>query len=219
MIDKKMEDRDGGGEIWVNKFTEESAQKFREQVMEISRENPDVVIPIYIDSYGGYVDSLAKMLATMDEVPNRFITICMGKAMSCGAILLSHGDLRFIDKYSRTMVHNVSSWSWGDVYSMKAGTDETVRLNKKFMGLLAHNTGRSYDALQKLIKDSTDSKEIWMSAEDTIKFGLADQVGIPVIKSRVEWSCALAPLKLRAQETPVPKKAKKQPKKKAKKKR
>jgi ATP-dependent protease ClpP protease subunit len=62
---------DANGEIWVTKFDEESSQEFREKVMAIAHRDPEMVIPIYIDSYGGFVDSLAKMLETMDEVPNR----------------------------------------------------------------------------------------------------------------------------------------------------
>lgn len=184
-----------GNEIWVNEFTEKSAQEFREQVLERSDPEGRMVIPIYIDSYGGYVDSLAKMIETMDEVNNRFITVCMGKAMSCGAILLSHGDLRFCGKFSRIMVHNVSSASWGDAYSMKAGSDEALRLNKIFMGFLAKNCGMTYDQLQIHIKAATDSKEIWMSPEDALKFGLVNRIGTPELAPIIQWVCETVPHK------------------------
>ena len=45
-------------EIWVRKFDEDSAQQFRNRVIEYAeRYGEDSIIPIYIDSYGGYVDS------------------------------------------------------------------------------------------------------------------------------------------------------------------
>lgn len=188
---------DLGGEIWVFKFDEESAQEFREKVLEASKKDPSSVIPIYIDSYGGYVDSLAKMIETMDEVPNRFITICMGKAMSCGAILLSHGDFRCCGKYSRVMIHNVSSGSWGDAYSMKADSEEVHRLNKRFMGLLADNCGITYQKLQFLIKEAVGSKEIWLSAEDALDFKIVDEIGIPRVISHTTWGFEMVPPKLR----------------------
>ncbi len=87
-------------EIWVIEFTAESAQEFREKLLEQSKDNPNRPIIVYIDSYGGQVDALAKMISTMDEIPNPIITACVGKAMSCGAILLSHGDIRFCDPHS-----------------------------------------------------------------------------------------------------------------------
>jgi ATP-dependent protease ClpP protease subunit len=124
----------------------------------------------------------------MDEVPNRFVTICMGKAISCGAILLSHGDLRFCGRLSRVMVHNISMGSWGDAYALKADSDETLRMNKRFMGLLAENCGITYAELQHLIKDAVGSKEIWMDAESAQKFNIVDEVGIPRISTAVQWA-------------------------------
>ena len=184
-------------EIWVHEFTEKAAQKFRQQILEIAHEDPNRVIPIYIDSYGGYVDSLASMIETMDEVDNRFVTICSGKAMSCGAILFSHGDVRYCGRMSRIMIHNVSKMSFGDIYSLKSKSDEGMRLNKIFMGLLAQNCGMSYADLQKTIKDSTDSKEIWLSPADAKKFGIADFVGTPVIRPLVYWNVDTKPIKPR----------------------
>jgi len=49
------EDKKGSGEIWVNKFTEESASFFREHVIAYALKDPDMPIIIYIDSYGGAV--------------------------------------------------------------------------------------------------------------------------------------------------------------------
>jgi len=175
-------------EIWVTKFDEESAQHFRRQVLTFARMDPTAIIPIYIDSYGGFVDSLAKMLETMDEVPNRFVTVCMGKAISCGAMLLSHGDLRFCGPLSRVMVHNISVGSWGDAYALRADSDEALRMNRKFMGLLAQNCGTTYEQLQHTIKESVGSKEIWMDAEAALKFNIVDKVGIPVMSASISWS-------------------------------
>lgn len=193
----KQSSNGNGKEIWVHEFTEKSAQEFREQVLERTDKEGTLVIPVYIDSYGGSVYALAKMIATMEEVPNRFITTCMGKAMSCGAILLSHGDLRFVDKYASVMVHNVSAAAWGDVFDMKARTDEMLRLNEKFMTLFASNCGMTYEELQDLIKSQTDSKEIWMDAAEAVKFGLADKIGVPEIVPIIQWACEPRPEKPR----------------------
>lgn len=172
--------RERNDEIWVTKFDEQHAQKFRDRVMAKVRESDKEPIVIYIDSYGGEVDALAKMIETLDEIPNTIITVCMGKAMSCGAVLFSHGDVRFIGRHSRTMVHEVSSWTVGDVNDMHNDAKETVRLNEYFMNLLAFNCGikGGYDGLRKIIKDR-DGRDIYMNAQETVKFGLADKVGIP----------------------------------------
>lgn len=173
---------DRTGEIWVNKFDEESAKEFRDALIYSSKMDPSRPIIIYIDSYGGMVDSLAKMIETMEEVPNPMVTVCMGKAMSCGAILLSHGDVRFCGKHSRIMVHEVSSGSHGNVHDMHADTQEVKRLNEHFMGLLAKNCGYDgYDDLRKIIKEQ-DGRDRYMDAAKALEFGIIDAIGLPKLQ-------------------------------------
>lgn len=180
-------------EIWVTKFDEEHAQKFRLAVMEMARSDMSRPIVIYIDSYGGYVDALAKMIETMDEIPNPLITVCMGKAMSCGAILLSHGDVRFLGKHSRVMVHEVSSGTIGNVQDMKEDVKETVRLNEHFMGLLARNCGfKNYDEFRSVIKEQ-DGRDRYLVGQDAINFGIVDAIGLPKIYARALYEVGKQP--------------------------
>ena len=183
-------------EIWVTEFNEEASLKFREKVVSIAKEDPNEPIVIYIDSYGGLVDSLASMIETIDEVPNPIITVAMGKAMSCGAILLSHGDLRWIGKHSRVMIHEVSSGTGGDVHDMYADAVETKRLNKYFLGLLAKNCGikGGYDGLRKLIK-ARDGRDIYLDAQSALKFGIVDAIGTPSVRSYTAFDIGSTPPK------------------------
>lgn len=179
-LDSKKGD---GDEIWVNEFTEKSAQEFRKELLDATKgTDPLRPVIVYIDSYGGQVDALAKMIETMDEIPNPIITVCVGKAMSCGAMLLSHGDIRFCGKHARVMIHEVSSGTFGNVHDMNADTQETKRLNKYFMGLLAKNCGikGGYDAIRKIIKNQ-DGRENYMDAAAALKFGIVDGIGMPSI--------------------------------------
>jgi len=174
-------------EIWVTKFDEEHAQKFRQQVMDAAAGDPSRPIVIYIDSYGGYVDALAKMIETLDEIPNPIVTCCMGKAMSCGAMLLSHGDVRFLGKHSRVMVHEVSSGTIGNVQDMKDDVKETVRLNEYFMGLLAKNCGfANYEELRAVIKEQ-DGRERYLVGNEALAFGIVDAIGLPKVSGRMGY--------------------------------
>lgn len=179
-------------EIWVNEFNELAAAAFRKAVMKRVTEDPSNPIIIYIDSYGGQVDALAKMIETMDEVTDlygtTFITACMGKAMSCGAILLSHGDLRYCGPHSRVMVHEVSSITAGCVHDITNDASETQRINEHFLGLLATNCNikSGYKGLRKLIKGN-DGRNIWLDAEESLDFGIADYIGLPKIKQTISY--------------------------------
>jgi ATP-dependent Clp protease protease subunit len=177
-------------EIWVIEFNEKAAQEFRSTLLTKAAEDPNQPIVIYIDSYGGSVDGLAKMLETMDEIPNRILTVCMGKAMSAGAILLSHGDIRWCGRHSRIMVHEISSGTFGKIPEMRADMKEFERLNKYFMDLLAKNCGlKSSEDLHKIFH-AAGNTDIFMDAEGAVKFGLVDKVGIPKLEHETNWMCS-----------------------------
>ena len=200
--------RDHGDEIWVNDFTEESAQKFREAVLDDAKGDPLRPIVIYIDSYGGQVDALAKMIETMDELPNPMITVAVGKAMSCGAMLLSHGDVRFCGKHARVMVHEASGGTSGDVHDMYADAEEMKRLNRYFMGMLAKNCGikGGYDALRKMIK-SQDGRDSYMNADAALEFGIVDAIGMPKIQRMKLYQVEVTPPKIKTLEKAPTKKS------------
>lgn len=182
-------------EIWVTKFDQEHAQKFRASVLALVKGDPNKPITIYIDSYGGYVDALAKMIETLDEVPNPVVTACLGSAMSCGAILLSHGDVRFLGRNSRVMVHEVSSGTFGNVQDMKEDVKETVRLNEHFMGLLAHNCGfKNYQEFRGVIKEQ-DGRDRFLVGDEAIKFGIVDAIGMPRITVKNSYEITKQPIK------------------------
>lgn len=195
-IDKMLVGSPDSDEIVVNEFTESSAQSFRDSLMTASEEDPQKPLIVYIDSPGGYVDSLAKMIETMDEVPNPIITVAMGKAMSCGAILLSHGDIRFCGKHSRIMIHEISGGAIGDVHDVGVDADEMKRLNKHFLNLFAKNCNikGGYDGLRKMIKDK-DGRDIYLSAQEAKAFGVVDGIGIPRVKEVLTYHIDIVPEK------------------------
>ena len=194
-----LEDETSTPEIWVTKFDEEHAQKFRKQLLEVAKSDPERPIVIYIDSYGGYVDALAKMIETVDEIPNPIITACMGKAMSCGAILLAHGDVRFLGQNSRIMIHEISSGTIGNVQDMKEDMKETVRLNEHFMGLLARDCGfKNYDEFRAVIKEQ-DGRDRYLVGKDALKFGIVDAIGLPKVSGRIIYEVSKQPQKAPSQ--------------------
>lgn len=184
-------------EIWVLEFTQESAQEFRDRLIEESQENPNKPIIVYIDSYGGSVDALAKMIATIDEISNPIITACMGKAMSCGAILLSHGDVRFCDPHSRIMVHKVSASTSGDSEDITNDATEIARLNHYWLSFLADNCNvkGGYNELETQLK-SRDGRDRYMTAQDAVAFGIVDIVGYPKINGVAVYEVISAPEKI-----------------------
>ena len=181
--------------VYVNKFDEENAQKFRECMIKASSVDANMPIIIYIDSYGGQVDSLLKMLETMDEIPNLKITVAMGKAMSCGAVLLSHGDVRFCGKHSRVMIHEISGGTFGNVHDMNIDVQEMGRMNLHVLNLLAINCGFKNAAELRLVLKQIDGTDLYLDAEGALKFGIIDAVGLPKVIPRAIYEVVAIPPK------------------------
>lgn len=180
--------------IMINKFNEESAKDFRKKVLRISQADPNLPIVVYIDSYGGYVDSLNSMLATMRSVPNQFVTVCVGKAMSCGAALLAAGDFRFCDIGGRVMIHELSGGLGGNIDDMKTDAKESDRLNLSLMTAIAERCGLTYNQLKQKIKDN-EGRDLYLTAEAAKQFGIIDFVGLPIVKPIVMYAIETLPEK------------------------
>lgn len=167
-------------EIWLaQEFSPSSTLEVRNEIMERSMLDRHKPIIVYINSYGGNVDSLNLLIDTFNEVPNDIITVCMGTAMSAGAILLSCGDHRFITKNSRVMIHEVSSMAGGTITEMKNYTDEVKKLNDSMLKTLSENTGKSINTILKLLTKKPDS---YFTAKDALAFGIVDHIGAPLIQ-------------------------------------
>lgn len=177
--------------IRVNKFTEESAKKFSEQ-MALAHNTGQKVIPVIIDSYGGQVYSLMSMISAIKHAEIPVATIVEGKAMSCGAVLFSFGEegLRFMDPNATVMIHDVSSMDMGKVEELKAGAAEADRLNTIIYTMMARNCGKKDDYFMKIV-DKKKHADWFIDSEEAKKHGLANQLRVPRLTVTVDVNIEL----------------------------
>jgi ATP-dependent Clp protease protease subunit len=184
-ISNKVE-RNAAGRIWVNEFSEEAAAKICVEIIKTAERDETEPIILYIDSFGGDVHALASIISVVDSVPNPLITIATGKAISCGAFLLSHGDIRCAGRHAVIMMHEISSRpGYSNVNDLRTDADETQRLNDHFVGLLAKNCGKSLAQVKKLFQEKRDQ---YMTPEQGKKFGIIDQIGIPLFERHIQYA-------------------------------
>ena len=183
---KECELRDNPIIITVNKFNEDSAREFCSQ-MSLAHCTGQEVIPIVIDSYGGEVYSLMRMISAIKASRLPVATIVEGKAMSCGAILLSFGSegYRFVDKDATVMIHDVSSGQLGKVEEVVASAKETERLNAVVYKMMAQNCGKKDDYFLKLV-DKKKHADWFLTADECIKHNLANNIRVPKISVNVD---------------------------------
>jgi len=172
--------------IRVNKFDEKSANEFAAK-MAAAHSTGQKVIPVIIDSYGGQVYSLMSMIAAIKAAELPVATIVEGKAMSCGAVLLSFGEegMRFADPNATVMIHDVSSGAWGKIEELKADVKEAERLDEKIFTMMARNCGKKDDYFKKKVFNKKHA-DWFMDAQEAKKHGLVNHLRVPKITIKVE---------------------------------
>ena len=168
--------------IYVNKFTEESAKEFLEAMIN-AQGTGQSIIPIIIDSYGGEVYSLLKMIDIIKSSTVPVATICMGKAMSCGAVLLTCGaeGHRYMAPTATVMIHDVASFAMGKVEEIKADAKESDRLNKLIFKVMADNCGKDVGYFSKLVHEHGHA-DWFLDADECKKHGMVNHLRIPKLK-------------------------------------
>jgi ATP-dependent Clp protease protease subunit len=155
------------------------------QMLFLESDNPEADINLYINSPGGSVTAGLAIYDTMQYIKCDVRTIVMGQAASMGSFLAQAGTpgKRIVLPESRTMIHRVSSGTPGtrgsvhvqelEMEDIKRHFDESKRLNQRLTELyVKHNTaGKNYEELFETMKFDT-----FLSADEAVKYGLADQV-------------------------------------------
>ena len=165
--------------IRVNKFDEDSAKKFQQEIAQ-AHNTGQKVIPIVIDSYGGQVYALMTMISAIKHAELPVATIVEGKAMSCGAVLLTFGEegMRFADPDATVMIHDVSSGGYGKIEELKADVKEAERLDDKIFTMMARNCGKKDDYFKK--KVFTKKHADWfMDSIEAKKHGIVNHLRVP----------------------------------------
>ena len=185
---KEIELRKNPVIVRVNKFDEESAKKFHQEIAQAHNTGQDI-IPVIIDSYGGHVYSLMSMISAIKYAELPVATIIEGKAMSCGAILFSFGEdgRRFMDPHATIMIHDVSSMNWGKVEELKADTKEAERLNNIVYKMMAQNCGKPDDYFKKIIHKKGHA-DWYLDPTEAKKHNLANHLRVPKLTIDIDVS-------------------------------
>ncbi|MGE5299157.1 MAG: ATP-dependent Clp protease proteolytic subunit [Acidobacteriota bacterium] len=152
---------------------EHTANVIVAQLLHLANEDPNKDIQLYINSPGGSVYDGLAIYDTMQYIKPDVQTIGIGLQASMGAFLLSSGTKgkRFVLPNSRVMIHQPSSGTQGKVTDQEITLREAIALKEKLAEMMAKNTG------QKATKLKADmERDFWMSAEEAVKYGVADEV-------------------------------------------
>ena len=143
------------------------------QLLFLEAEDPEKDIQLYINSPGGAVTSGLAILDTMRYIRPNVSTLCIGQAMSMGAVLLAAGEKgkRLALPNSRIMLHQPHGGIQGTASDIEIHTREILRLRERNISLLASYTGKSPEEI-----NIDADRDFVLTAEEAVEYGIVDQV-------------------------------------------
>ena len=143
------------------------------QLLHLESEDPDKDISIYINSPGGQVYSGLAIYDTMQFIKPDVSTICVGIAMSMGALLLAGGakGKRMALPNSKILIHQVWGGYQGQAADIEIHARETIALKRRLEEIMAKHTGQELD---KVAADM--DRDYFMTSVEAVEYGLIDRV-------------------------------------------
>ena len=143
------------------------------QLIHLESEDPDKDISIYINSPGGSVYAGMAIYDTMQFIKPDVQTICVGIAMSMGALLLAGGapGKRMSLPNSKILIHQVSAGFQGQATDIEIHAREIIEMRTRLDLVYAKHTGQP---IEKVSRDT--ERDYFMSAEEAKEYGIIDAV-------------------------------------------
>ena len=154
-------------------ISEDIANLVVAQLIHLESEDPDKDVSIYINSPGGSVYAGLAIYDTMQFIKPDVQTICVGIAMSMGALLLAGGadGKRMSLPNSKILIHQVSSAFQGQATDIEIHAKEIIDVRRRLDEILAKHTKQD---LEKVAKDT--ERDYFMSADEAKDYNLIDRV-------------------------------------------
>jgi Protease subunit of ATP-dependent Clp proteases len=143
------------------------------QLLYLQSEDATKDINMYVNSPGGSIYAGLAIYDTMQWLRPDVSTVCMGMAMSMGAVLLAGGakDKRYCLPNSTMLIHQPLGGAEGQATDIEITAREILRLRRSLYEILAHHTGQTIERIQ---QDS--DRNYYLTAQQAVEYGLIDDI-------------------------------------------
>lgn len=143
------------------------------QLLYLQSEDATKDINMYINSPGGSIYAGLAIYDTMQWLRPDVSTVCMGMAMSMGAVLLASGakDKRYTLPNSTMLIHQPLGGAEGQAADIEITAREILRLRRSLYEILSHHTGQTIERIQ---QDS--DRNYYLTAQQAVEYGLVDDI-------------------------------------------
>jgi len=154
----------------IEKFNQEDDDAEMEKVGYKREEHP---IVLYLNTFGGNVYECFSIISAIQSSSTPIFTCALGKAMSCGFMILCAGHRRFCQKYSTLMYHQISGGAMGKLNEIIENVEHMAQLQQIGDDLVLSSTSIDADKLKIVNERKTDW---YMFAEEALKLGVVDEI-------------------------------------------
>lgn len=134
-------------------------------------------IKMLVSTGGGSASEMFSVYDTMRLVREScdIETFGVGKVMSAGVLLLAAGTKgkRKIGQNCRVMIHGVMGGFGGSLTNMENEINEVRWVQESYIKCLAAESNLTASGIKKMLKKQVD---VYLSAEEAVKFGIADKI-------------------------------------------
>lgn len=143
------------------------------QLLYLQSEDATKDINMYINSPGGSIYAGLAVYDTMQWLRPDVSTVCMGMAMSMGAVLLTAGQKgkRYCLPNSTMLIHQPLGGAEGQAADIEITAREILRLRTSLYDILSHHTGQTVERIR---QDS--DRNYYLTAQTAIEYGLVDDI-------------------------------------------
>ncbi len=157
----------------VGEINHASATGVIMRLLYLQNQKKDVDINLYVNSPGGSVDDTLAIYDTMRFLNCNVSTVCIGRAMSGGAIILAAGakGKRYILPHAKVMIHQPYGGVYGQTSDIKIQAEEILKSKRTINEILAKHTSKTVEQIE---EDS--ERDRYFSAQEAKEYGLVDDV-------------------------------------------
>jgi ATP-dependent Clp protease protease subunit len=153
--------------------TAEVANAIIAQLLFLESEDPEKPIHLYINSPGGDVTAGLAIYDTMHYIKAPVGTLCAGRAMSMGALLLAGGaeGMRGALPNASILIHQPLGGVRGQASDIEIHAKEIIRLKGVLTDILVKHTGQDRD---RVAQDC--DRDHFMTAAVALDYGIIDRI-------------------------------------------
>ncbi len=143
------------------------------QLLHLESEEPDKDISLYINTPGGSVYAGLAIYDTMKFIKPDVQTICVGIAMSMGALLLAGGTngKRMALPNAKILIHQVQSGFQGQATDIEIHAKEVIALKRRLEEIIAEHSNHD---LERVSQDM--ERDYFMTSKEAQDYGIIDTV-------------------------------------------